>query len=167
LREEADGWRRRAKELKNAIRSELRNEDGTFAYFKLPDGSLEPRREALGTALSVLFGVVEGEEAARALKDYPVTDAGVPILHPFYPHDGCYHNNSSWPFADAFFLMALEKADAVDRTGQICALVARTCRPDGRFHELVDFRDKSIRGSTSQLWTAAAFLGTCMRAGLV
>ncbi len=164
LADEAASWASRARSLKEAIRRELRFEDGTFAYFKDRSGRLEDRRDALGTALAVLLEVVTGEEAVQALRDYPVTDAGVSLFHPFYPVDNWYHNNSSWPFVDTLFLMASEKADGRDRIPLNLALLARVCR-DGTFHEVVDLRNKEVRGSGGQLWTAAAFLGTCMRAG--
>ncbi|MCX7012332.1 MAG: hypothetical protein NTW86_07180, partial [Candidatus Sumerlaeota bacterium] len=59
------------------------------------------------------------------------------------------------------------KADGVDRTALNAALLGRTCRGGGTFHELVDFHSKAILSSGSQLWTAAAFIDTCLRAGWV
>jgi len=153
--------------LKDAIRRQLRREDGTLSYFKDKQGVLQERREALGCALAVLSGVVTGGEATAALKDYPVTDGGVPLFHPFFPEPDWYHNNSSWPFVDTFFLKALEVFDGVDRSAQNAALLARTCIGNGSFHEVTDYRTRAVRGSGSQLWTAAAFLDTCRRAGLV
>ena len=163
-KEESGQWRARSEAVKEAISRELKFKNGTFSFFKYPNGSLENRRECLGTAFVVLLEIVRGEEGAQALAGYPVTDAGIPLFHPFFTTiDQCYHNHSTWPFADNFFLQALEKSDGQDRSGLKAALLARTCREDGSFHELVDFRDKSIHGSKSQLWTAAAFLGTCLR----
>jgi hypothetical protein len=167
LKEESRDWASRAKALKEAIKAELMKSDGTFAYYKDRNGDLEERREVLGTALAVLTEVVKGGEAFAALKDYPVTYAGVPLFHPFFPLNNYYHNNSSWPFADTFFIRALEKSDGHERTALNAALLARTCRYDGSFHEVVDFRNKKIRGSGSQLWTASAFVDVCRRAGLV
>lgn len=186
---EAGRWQDRREALVAAIRRELRFDDGTFTYFKHADGRLEQRREALGTAFTVLLGVVDGAAAAAAVAGYPVTGKGVPIFHPFFDRDAWYHNNSSWPFVDTFFLMALEQLDGVDRSQENLALLARTCVNDdvvgrwkfdengelregrrydpGSFHELTDFRTGDIKGSANQLWTAAAFIGTCFRAGLV
>lgn len=187
--EEARCWGDRRDALVAAIRRELRFPDGTFSYFKHADGRLEQRREALGTAFTVLLGVVDGPDATAALADYPVTGKGVPIFHPFFDREAWYHNNSSWPFVDTFFFMALEQSDGVDRSEQNLAVLARTCVNDdlvgrwkfdengelregrrydpGSFHELTDFRTGDIKGSANQLWTAAAFIGTCFRAGLV
>ncbi len=163
---EAQEWQRRRDNLKDAIRTELRHADGTFAYLKDRHGTLQQRREALGSALLVLSDVLTEEEAQAALRGYPVTDAGIPLFHPFFERDDFYHNNSSWPFVDTFFLKALEQSDGVDRTPLNTSLLARTCVGDGTFHEVTDYRTKEVKGSGSQLWTAAAFIDTCRRAGL-
>jgi hypothetical protein len=152
--DESKSWTKRANSLKAAMLKELRRADGTFAYFKHEDGSLEEKRDSLGAAFVVLLDVVSGEDAVRALSGYPVTNAGVPLFQPFFPGEKCYHNHSAWPFADAFFIHALEKADGITRTELLLALLGRACRHDGTFHEYVDFR------------TAAAFIGTCIRADM-
>ena len=54
--DEAKQWGAKAQALKQAIRDHLRFEDGGFSYFKHANGHLEPRREALGTALAVICG---------------------------------------------------------------------------------------------------------------
>ena len=164
---EAVSWRRRADDLVDAIRRELRRADGTYTYLKDKTGVLAPRSHVLGSALVVLLGIESGDDAVRAVGSYPLTDAGAPLFDPFYPENNFYHNNSSWPFADTFLIKALEQADGQDRTALNAALLARTCRWDGTFHEVVDFRDKEVRGSGSQLWSAAAFIDTCRRAGLL
>jgi len=164
---EAKEWEKRAIKLREAILRELGNPNGTFAYFKDRHGQKDNRRDALGTALAVLLDIVSGNDAKKAMEGYPVTDAGVPLFDPFYPVDNFYHNNTSWPFVDTFFFRALEQCTVEDHTARNAALLARTCRPDGCFHEVVDMRDKSIKGSSNQLWTAAAFIDVCYRAGLV
>ena len=160
-------WTQKAEAMRKAIISELRYEDGTFSYFKHADGTLEARRDALGSALLVITGIVEGEDARKALKDYPVTWAGVPLFHPFFSHGGAYHNNTAWPFVDTFFLWAKEIADNKDYTAQNAALLARTCIQDGSFHEVTDWGTKEPKGSGSQLWSASAFVNVCRRAGLL
>jgi len=164
---ESTRWKQQAKALRRAIRQELRHKDGTFAYFKDRHGNLQQRREALGTALAVITGVVSGRDARIALAGYPISDAGVPLFLPFFPTTRFYHNNAAWPFVDTFFLRAWEQAYNVDRTGLNAALLARTCRPDGSFHEVVDYRTKAIQGSGNQLWSAASFIDVCRRAGLL
>jgi Mannosylglycerate hydrolase MGH1-like glycoside hydrolase domain len=166
LQYEADEWSLKSERLKQAIRDNLSNNDGTFTYLMDCHGKLQLRRDALGSALLVLTDVVSSEKFINVLGNYPVTDAGVPLFHPFFQENNYYHNNSSWPFVDTFFIKALEKSDGKDRTAMNAALLARTCIDDGTFHEFVDFRNKQVKGSSCQLWTAAAFIDTCLRAGL-
>jgi len=166
--EEAAVWQARAERLRRAISDRLRNENGQLVYFKGPDGVLQERRDALGLALAVLFDVVTGDDARRQLADYPVTAAGVPLFHPFFDHEArIYHNHAAWPFVDTLFLTAYEKAFGVDRTAENAALLARTCVGNGSFHEVVDLQTKEPKGSGAQLWSAAAFIQVCRRAGLV
>lgn len=99
--------------------------------------------------------------------DIHFTDGGTPLFHPFFPRDDFYHNNSSWPFVDTFLIKAMETADGVNRTALNAALLARTCVDDGTFHEVTDYRTRAVKGSGSQLWTAASFIDTCRRAGLI
>lgn len=165
--DEAKIWTERAENLKSSIVKNLSFGDGTFSYFKHTDGHLESRREALGTALAVLSGIVEGEAAKKCMANYEVTWSGVPLLKPFYPWKGFYHNNTSWPYVDTFFLWAKEKTEQKDYTSLNAALLARTCVKTGSFHEVVNWTTKEPYGSGSQLWSAAGFINVCLRAGLV
>ena len=165
---DAARWAQRADDLKKAMLREMRHPDGTFTYLKTWDGKLLKQRHALGEALAVRFGVAEGDEARTALGGYPVTDAGVPLIYPFFNHPDnpqVYHDQTSWPFTDTFFLAAKEKAFGIDCTAQNAALLARTCVQDGTFHEVVNMKTKEPFGSGSQLWSAAAFINVCHRAG--
>lgn len=162
---DAGDWKDRAGSLKQAIRRELRFADGTFAYFKHRDGSLEGRREVLGTALPVLFDIVRGEEARAALVGYPITAFGAPLLHPFYDNDKVLHNNSAWPFADTFLLLARERAfseSCVDLNLQIMVNAARR----GHLYEFRNLLTNQMAGSVAQLWTIAGFANACIRGGL-
>ncbi|HMP75742.1 MAG TPA: hypothetical protein PKE12_05525 [Kiritimatiellia bacterium] len=164
---DAAAWQGRADALRHAINTQLRNREGYLVYFKDPQGALQERREALGIALAVLLDIVTGDDAKKQLGGYPVTDAGVPLFLPFFEHEArVYHNNAAWPFVDTLFLWAHEKAHGVDRTAENAALLARTCVGNGSFHEVVDFATREPKGSGAQLWSAAAFLNVCYRAGL-
>ncbi|WP_194768616.1 MGH1-like glycoside hydrolase domain-containing protein [Tamlana sp. I1] len=165
--EESIKWKNQAISLKKAINENLKFEDGTFSYFKNQDGTLAPRREALGTALAVLTGVVEDDEAKKALKSYPESWSGIPLFTPFYPWERSYHNKTSWPFVDTFFLWAKEVANSESFSDKNAALIARTCVKEGSFHELVDWTTKEPIGSGSQLWSASSFVNVCLRNNLV
>jgi hypothetical protein len=92
---------------------------------------------------------------------------------------------ASWPFCDTFFLWGKAMADGGDYTDQNAALLGRSLgtafapkkkKADnesdwaaglGSFHEKIPLPSGLIDGSGHQLWSAAAFLNVCIRAGLV
>lgn len=166
LHDEASGWEQRANHLKRAIRTQLLLPEGTLSYFMHEDGHLEPRQHCLATALAILLDVIEGDDAIKAIEHYPVTWWGVPLLHPFYAEGSCHHNNTAWPFCDAFFLRAREKALGIDETERELALLARTCR-GGTFREYTSALNKGPVGKEAQLWTLAPLLGSCHAKGWV
>jgi hypothetical protein len=186
---EAIEWKNKASKLKVAINKELRNEDGTFAYYKDRWGNLAPRREVFGTALVVLTGIVNGHDAKKAMAGYPITDIGIPVFHPFFETDNFYHNNATWPHSDAFFVRALEKVHnrsyanvqamwltrlcgdvyPIDRTtpNHATSQIPSDKEDVGTFHELVDARSKKVTGSGRIIWGGPAFIDVCERAGLI
>lgn len=187
LGREADAvkWRTRANSLREAIKGNLRFPDGTFAYFKHKDGTLEPRREALGAAYCVLADVVTGDEAVAALAlDKLLFDkGGVSLFYPFYEDvKHCYHNNSAWPFASTFYYMACEKAtgksfmeqDAVQLANSIGVPTDKLNRisvgaledyQTGTFYEFTKWATQKASGANAQSWTIAAFMNLCLRNG--
>ena len=165
LNDEAKEWELRAKNLKGAILKHLRFEDGTFAYFKHKDGSLEDRHEALGTAFAVLLDIVEGEDAKHALSGCGFTQYGVPLIYPFYENGNSLHNNATWPFVDTFYLLALEKAYG-DSFVAHNLMVMLNASIDGHIYEYRDTNLNHIRGAKAQLWSIAGFINTCIRGGL-
>ncbi|MGL5318462.1 MAG: hypothetical protein ACRC9Q_07185 [Bacteroidales bacterium] len=179
LPKEAKQWKERAKNLKAAIRKELILPDGTLTYYKDRYGVTLKHQHNLGTAFAIIFKIVEGKEALKALSDYPTSDVGIPLIHPFLPDNKGAHNMASWPFCSTFFLYAKEIAEKKDYTGYNAALLARTLGTKfasdknsdwgtfGTFHEKVVLPSGLIDGSGQQLWTSASFINVCLRANLV
>jgi len=164
--DEARAWTDRAGKLSRAIEANLVAPDGRIAYYKDRHGERSDRSEILGTSFVVLHDAVAPDVGAAAIKSYPRTGVGIPVITPFLDNDSAYHNNGSWPFSDTFFLSAAEKALGESQCACNFALLARTVRDDG-FHEVVDIRSGAVKGSGHQLWSSAAFVNTCVRAGLV
>ncbi len=164
--EDATAWNTRAEALGDAIRKKLIRPDGTIIYFIDQEGVMEDRQHTLATAFAVILGVVEAEQALRAILPYPVRWWGVPLIHPFYEHQATYHNNSAWPFSDAFLLHAREIATGQDESLRGIAMMLRSCRGD-TFHEYTDARTGQPCGKPAQLWTIGGFVGMCYRAGWV
>ena len=179
LPQESKSWTTKAKALKMAILKELRLPDGTFTYFKDRNGKVLPNQHNLGTAFAVLFGIVEGKAAKKAIDNYPSNQYGTPLIYPYLGDGKGDHNAAAWPFCDTFFLQAKEIADGKDYTGYNAALLARTMGTKfsekrdkdwggfGSFHEKVPLPSGLISGSGSQLWTSAAFMNICLRANIV
>lgn len=177
--EKIEYWNNRAAGLKTAILKELMLPDGTLTYYKDRYGNVMINQHNLGTAFAIIFGIVEGEEAKIAIKDYPVTDRGIPLIYPFLTDNQGPHNQASWPFCSTFFLWAKEIAENKDYTDYNAALLARTMGTQlaenrdkdwggfGSFHEKVQLPSGIIDGSGQQLWTSAAYINVCLRAGIV
>ncbi|UYZ62494.1 alpha-L-rhamnosidase-related protein [Hymenobacter weizhouensis] len=72
--------------------------------------SLSPRAEALGEALSVLFGVADEGRAAAVLARTPQTAYGISCIYPQIPGIPPYHNNAVWPFVQSYWALAAAKA---------------------------------------------------------
>lgn len=182
---EKQQWLDRASALKVAIKKEFLKPDGTLAYYKNRHGEIIPNREILGTAFAVIFAIVEGDAAKKAYAGYPETDKGIPLFSPFIPGNSGPHNMASWPFCDTFFLWGKSIADGRDYTSQNAALLGRSLGTGfvskkskaeneaeweqglGSFHEKIPLPAGLIDGSGHQLWSAAAFLNVCIRAGLI
>jgi hypothetical protein len=183
--EEKQQWLDRAAALKVAILKEFTKPDGTLAYYKDRHGEIMPNRDILGTAFAAIFRIVEGDAAKKAYEGYPETDKGLPLFSPFIPGNSGPHNMASWPFCDTFFLWGKSLVDGGDHTDQNAALLGRSLGTAfapkkkkasnesewgtglGSFHEKIPLPSGLIDGSGHQLWSAAAFLNVCIRAGLV
>ena len=182
---EKQQWLDRAAALKAAIVKVFTKSDGTLAYYKDRHGKLMLNRSGYATSFAVIFGIVEGAAARAAYAGYPTPDNGIPLFFPFIAgtSGSGWHNHASWPFCDTFFLWGKSIADGKDYTDYNAALLARSlgtalkskkknngeAEADafGSFHEFVSLPDGIITGSGRQLWSAAAFLNVCIRAGLV
>ncbi len=176
---EVEYWLQRAEKLKSAFKSEFLLQNGTVSYYKDRWGNLMKNQHNLGTAFAVLFGILEDEEAIRAIENYPMLDNGIPLIHPFLTSNKGPHNMASWPFCSTIFLWAMEEAEDKDYTNYNAALLARTMGTKlaenrnknwggfGSFHEKVILPSGLIDGSGQQLWTSAAFINVCIRAGII
>ena len=183
---EKQQWLTRAAALKAAIVKEFTNADGTMAYYKDRHGVIMPNRDILGIAFAVILGVVDGDAAKAAYVGYPESDLGVPLFHPFIPGNKGPHNQAVWPFTVSFYFWGKSLAFGKDETDYNAAILARSLgtafedipkkrKTDGEdwgtalgsFHEKINLPSGKIDGSGQQLWSAAAYLNVCIRAGLI
>jgi hypothetical protein len=100
-----------AASLKAAIRSRFLGPSGPHAFSPTElDPAPTGTRDLLATALAILAGVVEGEEAREALSTYPHSERGAPVIWPAQQDVPIYHNRAIWPFVTAYALLAAKKA---------------------------------------------------------
>ena len=104
--------RRQAEAIKFAINQHLWQPDhgyyGQYLYGRTAL-SASPKADALGEALSVLFGVAEGDRAQQVVAKTPTTPYGIPCIYPQIPGIAPYHNNAVWPFVQSFWALAAAK----------------------------------------------------------
>ncbi|MBD3750311.1 MAG: glycogen debranching protein [Sphingobacteriales bacterium] len=86
---------------------------------------LSPRSEALGEALTVLFGIAEGDRAEKVIENTPVNSFGIPCIYPQIPEILPYHNNAVWPFVQSYWALAAAKAGNASSVMQSIASVYR------------------------------------------
>lgn len=68
------------------------------------------KSDLLGQSLAVLSGVADDTKAKDVVANYPVTEAGPPVIWPQEPSTRVYHNRGIWPFVTAYALKAAVKA---------------------------------------------------------
>jgi hypothetical protein len=101
-----------AEEVKGNINKQLWIGDkgyyGQYLY-GINSISLSPRSEALGEALAVLYNVADAERSQSVIANAPITEYGTTCIFSQIPEVGPYHNNSVWPFVQAFWNIAAAK----------------------------------------------------------
>ncbi|MCC9166866.1 alpha-L-rhamnosidase-related protein [Pontibacter harenae] len=123
---------------------------------------LSPKSEALGEALSVLYGVADEERGKAVVANAPVSDFGVPSIFPHIPNIPPYHNNGVWPFVQAFWSMAAAKAGNEQALAESMAALYRPAalfltNKENFVASNGDFAGTEIN-SDRQLWSVAGNL---------
>ena len=124
---------------------------------------LSPRAEGLGEALSVLFGVAEGERAQQVVARTPTTPYGIPCIYPQIPGIPPYHNNAVWPFVQSFWALAAAKAGNEESVLESIAAVYRPAalfltNKENYVAENGDYAGTQIN-SSNMLWSLSGSLG--------
>lgn len=69
-----------------------------------------PRAEALGEALTILFGIADSARRQAIITHTPQTAYGISCIYPQITGIQSYHNDAVWPFVQSFWLWAGAKA---------------------------------------------------------
>ncbi|UOQ55268.1 alpha-L-rhamnosidase-related protein [Hymenobacter cellulosivorans] len=156
----------RATRIKNGLNQHLWLEDqgyyGQFRYGRVYQ-HLSPKAEALGEALTVLFGVAEGSRPQTVITRAPVMDYGIPCIYPQISGIPPYHNNAVWPFVQSYWGLAAAK---VGNEASFLESLMAVSRPAALFltnkENFVasngDFAGTQIN-SSNMLWSLSGALG--------
>lgn len=170
------GWR---DSLKTAISAQLfLSEDKLFAAMKttyLNDAPIK-KFDLLGQSLAILGGVTTLTQAQNSIANYPVTEAGPPVIWPQEPSTRIYHNRGIWPFVTAYAMRAalqVENAEAYNNA--LFSLVHGTafnlsnmenleystlsnCYYDDRQSATQGVQSGPVISSRRQLWSVGAYI---------
>ncbi len=125
------------------------------------------RSETLGEALSVLFEIANHEQRAMIVEKTPVGTFGAPCFHPQISNTPPYHNNSVWPFVEAYWTWASARAGNSASVERGLASIYRAAalfltNKENWVAESGDFAGTEIN-SSRQLWSVAGNLATVLR----
>ncbi len=129
--------------------------------------SLSPRSETLGEALCILFDIADTNQKSMIISNTPITSFGTPCFYPQIPDMSAYHNNSIWPFVEAYWAWAAAKTG---NSASVEHSIAAIYRPAALFltnkenmvAETGDYMGTEIN-SDRQLWSIAGNLAIIYR----
>lgn len=169
----ADRYVAYAAALRDAIRRQLYDASaGLLATYRLADlaGPTRARQyDLLGQSLAILSGILDVDEAARALRHYPTGPFGPAVHWPQDPTVPIYHNHAIWPFVTAYWIKSARHArGAAAMVAGIRSLVRAASLFLSNMENL-DFGSGQIEGhahglsgpkinSRRQLWSVAGYV---------
>jgi hypothetical protein len=170
LGEPSSAWNAQAERLRTAIDAQLwQPERGWYAEYRYGRAfpSLSPRSDALGEALTIIYGVADAQKAGAITSKTPLVAFGAPTFWPYTPNMPSYHNGALWPFVNAFWTWAA--ADA-GNTAAVEHGLASIYRPAALFLTNKENMlaqtghfDGTVLNSDRQLWSVAGNLATQYR----
>jgi len=170
LGEDPEKYLESAEKIKKAVNSHLWSESygwyGQFLYGRHYQ-SLSEKPEALGEALTLLFGIADQSRARSILENIPVGNFGIPCVYPQIPHIPPYHNNGIWPFVVAYWTWAAADQGHLSHVEHCMASIYRAAALFGTnkenfVAETGDFIGTEIN-SDRQLWSVAGNLAMVFR----
>jgi hypothetical protein len=170
LREPTERWQQLAQKIKQGINEQLWLPDrGFYGQFLYGNVYLaqSPRAEALGEALSVLYGVADPQQAISVVSKTPITKFGATSIYPQIPDVPPYHNQGIWPFVQAYWnWAAAEVKNEQALLHGLGALYRATAlfltNKENFVANSGDFKGTEIN-SDRQLWSVAGNLGMVYR----
>lgn len=129
--------------------------------------------DLLGLSLLVESGIAPTERARRALANYPMLEAGSPVIWPQQPGIAIYHNRAIWPFVSAYALRAARTLDDASRIEHEVRSLMRGAALAGSNMENFELTTQAVHvddgalggpvvNSPRQLWSVAGYLQMVM-----
>jgi hypothetical protein len=173
LKKPCDRYEKYAQNIKEGLNKYLWLQDkkyyGQYLYGR-NHMSLSPRSEVLGEALSVLVDVASPSQAQDIVTNTPVLPFGASMIYPNIVDVKTYHNNSNWPFVQAYFNLACAKEKHGSRLSHGIASIYRAAALFGTNKENFtaptgDPIETEINAvnSDAELWSIAANLTNVYR----
>ncbi len=156
--------------LKKSINEKLwlRNKKH-YAQFKYNSHSsaLSSRTENLGQSLCILFDIANEKQKKQIINHTVQLPYGIPCFYPQIPNISPYHNNSIWPFVQAYWNWASTKTGNDKSVKHGLASLIRSSalfltNKENMVAETGDFKGTAIN-SNRQLWSVAASLSSVYR----
>jgi len=159
-----------AQKIKAAINKQLwMNDKGYYGQYLYGRNfkTASPRAEALGEALCVWFGIAEPQQGKTIVEKTPVMNYGIPSIYPQIPGIAPYHNNSVWPFVQAYWTLASAKAGNEQAVLENIATIYRASaffltNKENFVAENGDFAGTQVN-SSNQLWSLAGNIALVQR----
>lgn len=157
--------------LKQAINSWFwLPEQGLYARYVGP--AYNPVKTAqydlLGLALAITHGVASPLQASQILQNYPLTQAGPPVIFPALPEVPIYHNRAIWPFVSAYLLRAAKSQNHAQLFHKVATSLYQGAVLNQSNMENLDWLSQQahvedgaqsgpVINSERQLWSVAAY----------
>lgn len=156
--------------LKKSINEKLWLKDKKhYAQFKYTahSSAVSNRMENLGQSLCILFDIADEKQKEQIIKNTVQLPYGVPCIYPQIPNIPSYHNNSIWPFVQAYWNWASAKANNDKSVKHGLAALIRSSalfltNKENMVAETGNFKG-TIINSDRQLWSAAGSLSSIYR----
>lgn len=170
LGEDASRYRAVAERIKDGMNKYLWMKDkgyyGQYLYGR-NHLCLSPRAEALGEALSVIYGIASDAQAEEIISKTPVMQFGTPCIYPQIPGLPPYHNDAIWPFVETFRALAAARTGSTKAVEHSIAAIYRAAalfltNKENMVASTGDFLGTEIN-SDRQLWSLAGNLAIVYR----
>ncbi len=170
LGEPAGPWDARADSVRAGMSRYLWQEQlGWHAQFRYGRVALSrsPSAEALGEALSLVYGATLPAQRARVMQAAPLVPFGTPTFWPFIADVPFYHNATIWPFVTAYWTWAAADAGATAAVEHGLASLARGAalfltNKENMVASTGHFEGTALN-SDRQLWSVAGTLAMTYR----